>query len=317
MLKHVLGLAVVVVALASPCYAQLIDPNADVTYHPANTATVEAVLTAQILGVKGTVVGAYAADPDPADPADGDYYSDSHTKVFADLEVGASGIISLDQFDPTRLMPNTTDPVGKLRGALLYLTVHLKGGRLVIDNESRRAITTATLQIGANLGVNNASLGVDVSASSYAEATGALTGDVYNPGVPGVPYDPYDGQFPDPHLSDAELDLYSTGPDKLAAIIDPNDPDSSFVYAPIFVDLSDPDDMALFTGSGTVDFAYVSSPYGHVDFSPSPIANMWPSLVTFDLEARLVYLYAGAIPEPATLSLLALGGLAMIRRRRR
>lgn len=319
MLKHrsVLGLVVVVAGLASLCRAQLIDPDADVTYHPASTATAEALLTAQILGVRDTVVGAYAADPDPYDPADDDYYSDSHTKVFADLEAGAVGIFSLDQFDPTRTLPNTDTRVGKLRGAMLYLTVHLKRGRLVIDAETRRAITAATLQIGANLRVSNASLGVDFFASPHAEATGSLTGDVYRHGDTAVPYDPYDGQWPDPRLSEAELDLYSTGPDKLAAIIDPNDPNNSFVYAPIFVDLRGPDAdaMALFTGSGTVDFAYFSSPYADVDFSPNQIANVWPSTVTFDLEARLVYLYADAIPEPASMGLICAALAPVLARR--
>ena len=309
MLKHVfvLGLAAVgIVMLASPCHAQLIDPNADVMYHPADSPTAEAFLTTQILGVKATVVGAYAAEPNPPDP-DG-FYADSHTKVFADLEAGASGIIALDQFDDTRIMPNGKQ-VEDLRGVLLYLTIHLKGGRIVLDNEALRAIQTATLQIGVNLQVNNAALDVDFSASPFAQTSGALANDVDTNGT-----DPYDGQWPNPHLSDAELDLYSTGADKLAAIIDPN---SFFTYAPIYVDLNDPAELALFTGNGTVDFVYSSSPHGHAAFSPSQTANVWSSMVTFDLEARLVYLYAGIIPEPASMGLLVAALAPILARRRR
>ena len=312
MLKHVfvLGLAAVgIVMLASPCHAQLIDPNADVMYHPADSPTAEAFLTTQILGVKATVVGAYAAEPNPPDP-DG-YYSDSHTKVFADLEAGASGIIALDQFDDTRIMPNGKK-VEDLRGVLLYLTVHLKGGRIVLDNETLRAIQSATLQIGANLQVNNAALGVNFSASPFAQKSGALANDVNTNGT-----DPYDGQWPNPNLSDAVLDLYSTGADKLAAIIDANDPNNFFTFAPIYVDLNDPAQLALFTGNGTVDFVYSSSPYGHATFSPSQIANVWSSMVKFDLEARLVYLYAGIIPEPASMGLLVAALAPILARRRR
>ena len=64
MLKHVfvMGLAVVGIMLASPCHGQFIDPNADVMYHlaDANNPTTEAFLDTQIMGVKATVVGAYA-----------------------------------------------------------------------------------------------------------------------------------------------------------------------------------------------------------------------------------------------------------------
>jgi len=317
MLKHVsvLGLVVVGVMLIWPCHAQAIDQSADVLYHPANTATSEPILTGQIQATKSLVVGTYdAADPGIPAPSPDDYYSDSHTKVFSDLEAGASGIFSLDQFDPTRTMPSGSSQVGQLRGALLYLTVHLKGGRLVIDNETRRAITSATLQIGANLRVSQPALGVNFAASPYAQAQGSLASDVNTDGT-----DPYDGAFP-PNLSasDAELDLYSTGADKLAAIIDANDPNNFFAYQPIFVDLSDPNAMALFTGTGTVDFGYSSSPYASADYAPSQIVNVWPGMVTFDIEARLVYLYAETIPEPTSMALLSIAlGTALTRRIRR
>lgn len=318
MLKHtfVLGLVVVgAVMLALPGHAQTINPNADVLYHPADTATSESILNGQIQATKALVVGAYAADPNVPAPSPNDYYSDSHTKVFSDLEAGASGIISLDQFDPTRAMPNSSNQVGQLRGALLYLTVHLKGGRLVIDNETRRAVTSAILQIGANLRVSQPTLGVNFSASPYAQASGSLASDVNTDGT-----DPYDGMFPpDLSASDAELDLYSTGADKLAAIIDASDPNNFFAYQPIYVDLNDPDIMALFTGSGTIDFGYSSSPYAHADYTPSQIVNVWPGMVTFDIEARLVYLYAETIPEPTSMALLsiALSPVLMRRIRRR
>lgn len=306
MLKHVFvaGLAVVGIMLASPCHAQLIDPNDDVEFHHAlvTNPTTEAALTAQILGVKGTVVGAYASEALP--PAQDAYYSDSHSQVFGNLEAGASGIIALDKFDPTRTNPGTNDTVGKLRGVLLYLTVHLKGGRLVLDNETTRAIQTATLQIGANLNVTSrdATLGVNFASSPFVEVSGSLAADVNTDGS-----DPFDGQWPSQNLTSAQLDQYSTGADKLAAIIDPADPNNFFEFVPIYVDLSEPAEVALFTddGSGeTIDFVFNSSPYGHVDYSPSQLANAWSSKVTFDLEARLVYLYAEAIPEPTSMALL-------------
>jgi len=245
--------------LASPCHAQ-IDPTADVLYHPADNPTTEAFLTGQIQGAKALVVGVHGNDPLPPDPDA--YYADSHTKVFADLAAGASGIIALDKFDPTRTMYENGDPVGELRGVLLYLTVHLKGGRLVLDNEASEAIQSAVLQIGANLNVSNAALGVNFSASPYAEAELApgttLASDVNTNST-----DPYDGKRPDRTLSDAVLDLYSTGADKLAAIIDPNDPDNFFEYIPLYNDLHDPDEIALFTSSGpddkTILFAFSSS----------------------------------------------------------
>lgn len=323
MLKHTFVLCsisvVVGMMLACPCQAQLIDPAADVEYHPASDPTLEAILDKQILDTRSLVVGVHAIDPAP-DPDLDDYYSDSHTKVFADLHAGASDIIRLDQFDPTRAMPGGNDPVGELRGVLLYLRVHLKGGRYVLDNETTRAIQTATLQIGANLNVKNASsnpIPVDFSASPYAQAELApgatLASDVNTDGT-----DPYDGARPDADWSDAVLDQYSTGADKLAAIIDPNDPSNFFEYVPMYTDLTDPVALAAFTGNGTVDFVFSSSTYGHADYSPSQMVNIWPSRVTFDLEARLVYVYADAVPEPASMGLL-LAALApiLVRRFRR
>ncbi len=314
MLKHVsvLGLVVVGVMLASPCHAQSIDPNfVDVEFHPANSATTEAMLTGQIQATKSQAEATYSADPNVPNPPADAYYSDSHTKVFYDLQAGSAGIIALDQFDPTRNMPNG-DPVGQLRGAMLYLTIHLKGGRIVLDNETMRAIQTATLQIGANLRVTQGGLNIDHSTSPYAEASSPLAADVNSNGT-----DPYDGQWPNPTWDDATLDLYSTGADKLAAVIDSTDPANTFVDAPIYVDLSNPTEIAMFTGNGTVDFVYTSSPYGHASYSPSQMANVWSSMVTFDLEARLVYLYADARPEPTTTARRGAGLGRMLTRRHR
>ena len=113
-LKHVfvLGLAVVGIMLRSPCRALLVNLNADVIFHPTDSATTEAILNGQIQAAKALVVGAYADGYNSIDLGPGAYYTDSHTKVFAYLQAGASGIIALDRFDSTRTMPNTNDPVG-------------------------------------------------------------------------------------------------------------------------------------------------------------------------------------------------------------
>lgn len=313
MLKlSVLGLAVAVFCLTSPCQA-LIDPAADVLYHPADTATAETLLTGQIQAAKSLVVGVHASDPAP-DPALDAYLADSHTSnplVFGNLEAGAGGIISLDKFDPTRIPVPGGDPVGQLRGVLLYLTVHLKSGRYVLDNETKSAIQTATVQIGAELHVINSALGINFSATPFKEVTGALASDVNTNGT-----DPYDGKFPNGNLSETELDKYCVGADKLAAIIDSDDPANFFAYAPLYTDLTDPDKLALFTGSGTIDFVFTSDPYASATWTPSVLAYVWPSLVKFDIEARLVYLYAdAAVPEPASMGLLVAAFAPVLLRR--
>ena len=324
MLKRLLllGLVVGVMSLATPSYAVL-DAN-DVMYHPADSPVLgNSVLTGQILDSKEATVNAYSnagGNVTPPDPTS--YYADSHTQTFSNLLAGTGGTLSLDQYDPTRINPNTNKNVGQLRGVLLYLTVHLKGGRLVLDNESSKEIPSVVLQVGALLNVDQTSLRPDpdkpmFSANPYAEYGTADTGTPVAADIVSGP-DPFDGQIPNYMASDDVLDQYCQGADKLADIIDPDAPGSSFDYAPLYTELTDPAKLALFVGDGTIDLTYDSLPFGYGDFG-GQVANVWPSAVTFDIEARVVYLYAqDAVPEPATLCLLAGTAVpALLRRRRR
>jgi len=313
MLKlSVLGLAIAVFCLASPC--QALDP--DVTQYPASSATSGTELGRQILGLKDLVVGTHADPNYPGpDPNPDAYLADSHTSnplTFGNLSANsrASGIMTLDKFDPTRILQGGTDPVGELRGVLLVLTVRLTSGRVVVDNEGSTAIG-ATIHNGAKITVSSEALVSDLVKKPYMEVIGNLAKDAGGP---------YDGMFPgEAGWNDANIDLYSTGTDKLAAIIRPDSPDidgvNYFQYTDLITDLTDPDNkLALFVGPGTIDFDFSSSPYQKPSFGGT--ANAWSTSVTFDIQARLVYLYAdAAVPEPASMGLLAAAFAPVLLRR--
>ncbi len=310
MLKHafVLGLAVVGIMLASPCHAQLIDPNFDVMYHPSGDATAEAVLTSQIEAVSGAVSGAHSGDPIP--PSPDDYFSDSHTVVFEDLFAGASGIFALDQFNANRTLYNDgTTAITQLQGVLLYFTVQLKSGRQVFDNESNKEVMTAILRIGTNVNVwsTDSTAGVNLSVSPIVSNSGSLAPDQNGP---------YDG-FPSDMTDLLAIEAHSTGLDKLAAIIDPNNPNSAGEVNEIHLDTAPGSAafLAAFTGTGTVEFEYTSLLNTYHQVSSQGVIG-WSIQPTYDLEARVVYLYA-AVPEPASMSLLAVAVVSVLARRRR
>jgi hypothetical protein len=315
----ILGLAAVLVFVAFPCQAGINVNTPDVTFWPADKPTTDMTglptLTDQILGAKAQVVSFHSdpnyPEPDP-DPAD--YLVDSHTSALYKREAGSgplgTGIMSLDQFDPTRIVPGGTDPVGQLRGVLLYVSVRLRSGRLVLDNESANVIQTATLKIGATLRLFNDAIQLDFSTTRYATKTNT------QPILKDIGTVPFDGQYPNPRLSEAELEKYCVGDDKLAAIISPNGPTSFDDAAPIYTDVTtDPNILALFIGNGTIDLSFTSKPFAEGSYDPGYTAIVWPSVVTFDIEMRVVYLYANAIPEPASMSLLGAALVPVLLRR--
>jgi hypothetical protein len=258
-----------------------------------------------VLGLVVVVVS--LASPCQAAPA-----VESDANTFGDLEVGAlSGIIALDQFNPDGILPNG-DPVGELQGVLLYLRVHLKRGRLVLDNENEGEllVNVRKLWIGGTLGVVNEDLNIHYEASplkQVPENTVILTKDVDVTGT-----NPYDGQWPDTGLSDAVLDLYSAQEDhdKLAVIIRPDDPDYSFLYQATYTAATD---LEIFTGTGEVSFEYGSHLEQGYDVGGQDV-NAWSVPLTFDIEAQVIYLYAG-VPEPASMGLLAAAFAPVLLRR--
>jgi hypothetical protein len=81
------------------------------------------------------------------------------------------------------------------------------------------------------------------------------------------------------------------------------------------ITLTDPSDLAVYTGSGTVDILVRSSMVGEVVST----ATFNPSESPIDYgtgDFQLIYEWT-EIPEPATAGLLALGALTLIARRRR
>ena len=304
----VLGLVVGAICLVSPCQAT-IDPRADVLFHPATQGTAEAALTGQIQATTATVVGAHSGDTHPPTPAD--FYADSHTKVFSNLQAGATGFFSLDQFNPNRFLNNDgVTPVGKLQGVLLYFTIHLKSGRLVFDNESTQTVSAAIVQIGTSLSAwsTDPAVGIQFLTNPRVTKSGSLAGDLTPDGFPDLA-----------HMTQAQIDAASTGPDKLAAIIDPGDPANSHVEQPIYTDLTNATALAAFvkqpSGTGKITFGYVSQPTTS-HFAGNQDVIEWAIPPTFDIEARVVYLYA-AVPEPASMGLLAAAFVPVLARRMR
>ena len=320
-----LGLVVAVFSLASPCQA-LITPG-DVLYRPAaDPNTAESMLNQQIMGTAVVVSGAHSTPEDPVTPSD--YYADSHTKVFGDLQTskdGKSGIFTLDQFnqldefDRPRLING--DPIGKLQGMLLYFTMHLKSGRQVVDNEYD-GVVEATVAISTELRVQS----IDPTTHIYDPNIGinllidsSLTGSrSLDPDKNGS----YDGRPPAnlATLAQDEIDKWSydgSTPDKhdkLALIIDPNSPDNMRVAVPIYLGLdTNPDALNAFVGTGTVEFGYTGKAVLS-NTTKSTNVSAWGLAPRYDIEARVVYLYA-AVPEPASMGLLAAAFAPVLLRR--
>jgi hypothetical protein len=321
----VLGLAVAVFSLASPCQA-LIDPTADVKLWPSLDPTAETALTGQIQATTGIVVGAHSGDAVPPTPSD--YYADSHTVVFGNLSVNKSGIFTLDKFNQLDEFgqPRLIDgnPIGKLQGLLLYFTVQLKSGRQVLDNESTtKEVANAIVEIGTSLtvlsvdkdGKYDPTIGVNCAISPSASASGKLFADTDGPDYPTRPLPFFE------LMSQEWIEAASMGTDRLAAIIDPDAASSREEVNAIKLD-TDPAHTAIlaaFTSTGTndktVSFSYAS--LYNENHTATQLAIGWSIPVKFDLEARVVYLYAAAVPEPASMGLLAAAFVPVLARRLR
>ena len=316
------GLVVAVFCLASPCQA-LIDIDPDVSYHPAAGAASDPFfvgdLGKQIEGTAVTVSGIRSTPENPVTPSD--YYADSHTAVFGDLKTskaGKTGIFTLDQFNQLDELgqPRLIDgnPIGKLQGMLLYITMHLKSGRKVADNESNMVVE-ATVGLFANLRVHSTdtTIGIDpLLIDSSLVKTGHMDPDKGGS---------YDGRPPTDlaTLGQDEIDKWSydgLSPDKrdkLTVVIDPNDENANYrITRDVYLD---GDVLDAFVGTGTVEFGYIGE--GYLSDNPENMDVVsWGFAPRYDIEARVVYLYA-AVPEPASMGLLAAAFAPLLVRRLR
>jgi hypothetical protein len=319
MLKRLLllGLAVAILSFVRPCLAT-IDPLADIVGHQVSQPTTEATLDQQIAATMVLINGAYAgAGETPPTPAE--TLADSFTKVFHNIPAGGNQqTFTLNKFDATKTI-NGNPAV--LQGVLLYFTVTLKSGRQVIDNESAQKVNGAIVQIGVNLSTwcyDPALTDFGFQANPRVTKIGNLAADTNGPDYGPPSYYPNIAT-----MTAAQIEAASTGADRLAAIIDPNDPANSTSKQPIYTVLSSQDAAALAafvydgTGATTLTFAYDSDPY-QVHQAASQDVIDWVVPPTFDIEARVVYLYAAAsVPEPASIGLLSAALLPMLTRRLR
>jgi hypothetical protein len=261
------------------------------------------MVTVLRLSILGLVVIVFSlTSPCQAIPA-----VESDANAANNLAVGApGGIIALKQFVPGGILPDGNS-VGQLEGVVLDFTMYLNGGRYVLDNENAFPVLVTKVWIGGTLGVVNDALGVHFERSPLKQVNSVtLAKDVGT--------NPYDGQWPDPDWSYAVLDLYSnpTELDKLAVIIQPGDPAYSYT---LHMEFTDPADLAKFTGTGQISFTYNSLLNQGHDTGGQDV-HAWPGRLTFNIEAHVLYVYAGA-PEPATMGLLAAAFAPVLLRRRK
>ena len=140
----------------------------------------------------------------------------------------------------------------------------------------------------------------------------------------------------DPDVDGAGVPIYTTDglrvADGNAHLWGVTSTTSTWHYEPIdFDDGSDvvawgtaapnPNQRAIYTGTEPDGTAHSVSPFGATNTTMSRDINragtQWITDGTDRNDAKNLYGISGVIPEPATMSMLAIGGLALIRRRRR
>lgn len=78
------------------------------------------------------------------------------------------------------------------------------------------------------------------------------------------------------------------------------------------ITITDPSELAAFVGSGVIDFAIDASNQG-----TTYLVGIGSGSITSQAGGTVSAEYDYTVPEPATMSLLAIGGLALLRRRRK
>jgi len=193
---------------------------------------------------------------------------------------GAWGEFSLPQFDDwggTRILEAVT----------LRVRADFFGGSNSLDSESLFA-GTASVMIGSGLFVD-APLSLSVSLVQPSESSGdmAVTADD-------------EAGFPD--FVDAG------GGDDCVSVAgqDVTDVQSIALTNP-------PDDLSAYIGSGTITISFSSS---ITSMASATVGPTWAYVdaPTFCFDAEIIYTY---VPEPGTMSVLALGGLAIVRHRQK
>jgi hypothetical protein len=187
-------------------------------------------------------------------------------------------------FDVPRFLASSPGDI--LTSVLLRVKVESYDGKHELDNESWSWSGSVTLGIGAYVGVQGpipvggSRLTVDSRATETA--TGSVTTD--SEGLPADFIGPDSFSITGHYAADTKADS------RTAAL-----------------------DLAPYIGAGDVTFEFTG---GTSTYGTGPLPDGWIRVTApeYKFTTTVEYTYT---PEPATLSLLALGGLALLRRRKR
>ena len=202
----------------------------------------------------------------------------SQTESFSGVPTLNDSLV-FDKFDPT---------LGTLDSVEIIISLVSEGGFLIMDNDSQDP-ASGTFDFGANaLFTSTAPFVNDVFGSVVSTLSAAHSGVVNL----------------DPQVGDGTNDFDPAGPDgtSFTGGIE-NDGDSGFLASAIF---------GSWTGTGetvTIDVEATQlaniSATGGVEIAYTPITT------SGDVTVKYTY----TVPEPMTMSLLALGGIAVLRRK--
>jgi hypothetical protein len=190
---------------------------------------------------------------------------------------------------PNFSRPLTFNQFDDLGGTLTLLSIKVivgldaDGGRLILDNDAAGA-AAGTFEFGAKAAISSVDVSLPVLGNLAAVHTEAFALD--------------------PNIGDGLNDYDPSAPDGLAYNgVPETDSKSGFVA---------PADYGAYMGIGTYDITLDATQWqtfggiGGIEWAVSP--------VTTSGAVTVVYTY---VPEPATLSFLALGGLGLLLRRKR